>query len=196
MGYNQYIGARYVPKLEGEWNNTKQYEPLIIVTHEGNSFTSKKAVPIGIDILNTDYWVCTGNYNAQVELYRQETQNAVKTVNNKLDGFENTQNGKFQQLLTNYKTQINNYCDGKYSDINKDIEDINNSLTESENKIKSSMTKATEDLQNTVDGYTSTVNNQFQEIEQMLDSLDLTLDAGTSTDVEGENITIYDGGVY
>ena len=99
-------------------------------------------------------------------------------------------------MLNKYKTQINNYCDGKYADINKDIEDINNSLTESENKITSSMTKATEDLQRTVDGYTTTVNNQFHEIEEMLDSLDLTFDAGTSTDIEGEDITIYDGGAY
>ena len=70
------------------------------------------------------------------------------------------------------------------------------SSTESENKITSSMTKATEDLQRTVDGYTTTVNNQFHEIEEMLDSLDLTFDAGTSTDIEGDDITIYDGGVY
>ena len=199
MATSKYIGMRYVPKILSDdepWTNTKPYESLTVIQYQGNSYTSRKNVPIGIDILNKDYWACTGNYNSQVELYRQETQNAVKTVNNKLDGFENTQDGKFQQLLTKYKTQINNYCDGKYSDINKDIEDINNSLTESENKIKSSMTKATEDLQNTVDGYTTTVNNQFQEIERMLDSLDLTFDAGTSTDIEGENITIYDGGVY
>jgi hypothetical protein len=34
-------------------------------------------VPIGIDITNTDYWALTGNYNAQVEAYRQEAQRAL-----------------------------------------------------------------------------------------------------------------------
>lgn len=74
MGVTQYIGARYVPLFAdpAEWTKTRTYEPLTIVLHNGNSFTSKQFVPLGIDILNTDYWAETGNYNAQVEQYRQE----------------------------------------------------------------------------------------------------------------------------
>lgn len=78
----QYVGARYVPKLMGEWNKALQYEPLSIVTHLGNSFTSKVPVPVNIDITNTDYWVNTGNYNAQVEAYRTETANLKTALNN------------------------------------------------------------------------------------------------------------------
>lgn len=78
----QYVGARYVPKLMGEWNKALQYEPLSIVTHLGNSFTSKVPVPVNIDITNTDYWVNTGNYNAQVEAYRTETAQLKTDLNN------------------------------------------------------------------------------------------------------------------
>ena len=58
---NKYIGARYVPKFDerGDWDISNEYESLIIVTHQGASYTSKKFVPSGIDITNTDYWVCT-----------------------------------------------------------------------------------------------------------------------------------------
>lgn len=49
------------------------YEPLTVVTHLGNSFTSKKPVPANTEITDTNYWVVTSNYNAQVEEYRQET---------------------------------------------------------------------------------------------------------------------------
>lgn len=77
----QYVGARYVPKLMGEWNKALQYEPLSIVTHLGNSFTSKVPVPVNIDITNTDYWVNTGNYNAQVEAYRTETAHLKTDLN-------------------------------------------------------------------------------------------------------------------
>ena len=70
--YNTYIGARYVPIFGGEWDNTKTYEPLVIVTDQGNSYTSVTFVPVGIDINNTTYWALTGNHNAQVEQYRQE----------------------------------------------------------------------------------------------------------------------------
>ena len=76
MAVTQYIGARYVPLFADpiDWDSTKHYEPLTIVYHQGNSFTSKQFVPTGIDIANTDYWALTGNYNAQVEQYRREVR--------------------------------------------------------------------------------------------------------------------------
>lgn len=74
MSVREYIGARYVPIMMGEWDNTKAYEPLTVVSYQGNSFTSRQYVPIGIDIDDADFWAETGNYNAQVEAYRQEVQ--------------------------------------------------------------------------------------------------------------------------
>ena len=76
MGVTQYIGARYVPIFAdpAEWNDTRTYDPLTIVLHNGGSYTSKQFVPVGIDIENTDYWAFTGNYNAQVEQYRAEVR--------------------------------------------------------------------------------------------------------------------------
>lgn len=78
--YNTYIGTRYVPKFADptEWSNQQTYEPLTIVTYQGNSYTSKTFVPVGVDILNTTYWAETGSYNAQVEVYRQEV-NTLKS---------------------------------------------------------------------------------------------------------------------
>lgn len=86
MATRQYIGARYVPKFATptEWNSALSYESLTIVTHLGNSFTSKKPVPAGVDIANTEYWANTGNYNAQVEEYRQQTI-ALQGLYEKLD---------------------------------------------------------------------------------------------------------------
>ena len=73
-GVRQYVGARYVPVFADplEWSGTIGYEPLTVVLHEGNSYTSRQSVPVGIDIGNTAYWAETGNYNAQIEAYRQE----------------------------------------------------------------------------------------------------------------------------
>lgn len=76
MAVTQYIGSRYVPLFADpiDWNITRAYESLTIVYYQGNSYTSKQAVPTGIDITNTTYWALTGNYNAQVEQYRREVQ--------------------------------------------------------------------------------------------------------------------------
>lgn len=73
-GVRQYVGARYVPVFADplEWSDTIGYGPLTVVLHEGNSYTSRQSVPVGIDIGNTTYWAETGNYNAQIEAYRQE----------------------------------------------------------------------------------------------------------------------------
>lgn len=83
MSTTQYIGARYVPIFAdpAEWNNTRTYEPLTIVMHDGNSYTSRQYVPKGIDISNDDFWALTGNYNAQVEAYRQDVERYAKQVN-------------------------------------------------------------------------------------------------------------------
>lgn len=76
-GYNQYKGARYVPIFGRmgedsiEWDNSAPYEPLTIVTYEGNSYTSRIPVPAGIDITNQQYWAMTGEFDARMEQLRR-----------------------------------------------------------------------------------------------------------------------------
>lgn len=67
-GVMQYIGARYVPIFADpvEWQPNKLYEPLTIVTYNNSSYTSKQTVPAGISPDNGEYWVETGNFNAQI----------------------------------------------------------------------------------------------------------------------------------
>ena len=115
MATRQYIGARYVPKFfsgEGgstEWISGVQYEPLTIVTHLGNSYTSKKPVPVGIDILNTEYWANTGNFNEQVSEYQQEVDeykqevDEYKLITNSL----NEQVSECKQEVDEYKLITN-----------------------------------------------------------------------------------------
>ena len=81
-GVTQYVGARYVPLFAEplEWDKTKAYEPLTIVLYQGNSYTSRQYVPVGVEIDNDSFWANTGNYNAQVEQYRQE----VKTFDGRI----------------------------------------------------------------------------------------------------------------
>lgn len=66
MANNVYIGMRYVPIFDGDWDATKSYEALTIVQYGNNTYTSKKPVPVGTLPTNTDYWALTGNYNGQI----------------------------------------------------------------------------------------------------------------------------------
>lgn len=105
VGSRQYIGARYVPIFgrKGEdsiqWDNTAPYEPLTIVQYQGNTFTSRQYVPIGVDINNTAFWASTGIYNAQIEQYRQEVLQFDGRITDVEDGLD--------ELNDELTTQIN-----------------------------------------------------------------------------------------
>ena len=71
-GTSMYIGARYVPIFADpvEWDNEREYEPLTIVIHNGDCYTSKCYVPKGAQLPpypegQTKYWVKTSDYNGQ-----------------------------------------------------------------------------------------------------------------------------------
>lgn len=114
---NIYIGSRYVPKIMGVWDSSITYEGLSIVMWEGNSFTSTKEVPIGTPLTNENYWASTGNYNAQIELYRRD----VKT---------------FKDELTILNTSHNNLK----IETEKDLLDIEEKTTINKDKISSQTT--------------------------------------------------------
>lgn len=104
VGTRQYIGARYVPifgrkgEESIEWDNSAPYEPLTIVLYQGNSYTSRQYVPVGVEITNHEFWALSGNYNAQIEQYRQE----VLT----LDGRISTNEDNIADLQTDLSDEI------------------------------------------------------------------------------------------
>lgn len=84
----QYKGMRYVPIFDGDWDNTKDYDPLVVVSYQGNSYTSRTFVPHGISITNEKYWALTGNYNAQVEAYRLEVLALTEKVGKQISFYD------------------------------------------------------------------------------------------------------------
>lgn len=76
----RYVGARYVPVFAGAWDNTQEYEALTVVTYQGDSYTSKMYVPTGVDILNTIYWIKSGDFNQQVAALQTTVNNMAGDV--------------------------------------------------------------------------------------------------------------------
>lgn len=114
-GKNVYVGHRYVPKIFGEWDNTNVYEPLSIVQYQGASFTSRQYVPVGVELTNEEFWVSTGNYNAQIEQYRLD----VRNVEDSIETVEENVTKNTNDILS----------------INNDITTIENGLTTIGNRI-------------------------------------------------------------
>lgn len=86
MSVREYIGARYIPVFANpsQWDITSQYEPLTVVTNQGASYVSRRYVPEGIQLNNTDYWVLWADYNAQLQHYIDE----VTTFDGRIDALE------------------------------------------------------------------------------------------------------------
>ena len=120
MIIRNYVGARYVPKFADpvEWQANTSYEAMVIVTYNNSSYTSKIPVPptVGNPAENSMYWALTGNYNAQVEQYRQETGNY------------NAQVEEYRKATANAQEDINELKTKTGTNTN-DIAKISNNLT-------------------------------------------------------------------
>ena len=108
VGARQYVGARYVPIFGRagedtvEWDDGAPYEPLTVVMHQGVSYVSRRYVPKDIPITDTDYWVQTYRFNAQVEQYRQEVLGFQSQIDDRIpfpDGTTYPKYGTAGQVL-------------------------------------------------------------------------------------------------
>lgn len=117
VGTRQYIGARYVPifgrtgETSIQWDNDAPYEPLTIVLYQGNSYTSRQYVPEGVEITNEAFWALTGNYNAQVEAYRQEVQG----FSARIDAIETSDTAQNDQLAGSAPSGLKTLIDANTS---------------------------------------------------------------------------------
>lgn len=88
MAIKKYIGARYAPKFIGAWDKSIEYAALSVVYANEQSYVSRKTVPANTEITNTEFWIKSADWNAQVtqysqnvERYEKEVQSYAKTVN-------------------------------------------------------------------------------------------------------------------
>lgn len=74
----RYIGNRCIPMPMGNWDKNKEYENLsVVLASNGDSYTSKKNVPKGIELSNDEYWAISSRFNAQLETQKKRIDNIV-----------------------------------------------------------------------------------------------------------------------
>lgn len=146
MAVNRYIGMRYVPKIMGQHDSQIAYEALSIVTYNGDSYTSKQNVPPGTAITNTDYWVVTGNYNAQVEQYRTEVTNAVATVTTAMSNLESSVDETVDGLVETVNTAISDMESAVTTEMSNTVSTVNSSLATTTASLQSRMDNLNRDV--------------------------------------------------
>lgn len=80
MAIKKYIGARYAPKPMGAWDKASEYAALSVVYANEQSYVSRKTVPANTEITNTEFWIKSADWNAQVAQYSQNVERYEKEV--------------------------------------------------------------------------------------------------------------------
>lgn len=86
-----------------QWDITKQYEVNTIVSNNNIAYISKRAITVGIDISNTDYWLLVADFSAQITEETEARIEADNIINSKIDS-------EIQNRLDS-ETAINNHID-------------------------------------------------------------------------------------
>lgn len=137
-GTSMYIGARYVPIFADpvEWDDVREYEPLTIVTHNGDCYTSKCYVPKGAQLPpypegQTKYWVKTSDYNYQFA----DLKKTVTDLSRLVEQFQKD-NERFTELINGWNETVKDWTakmeawQGQMNDFESRLTDLNTALTE------------------------------------------------------------------
>lgn len=114
MALKKFIGARYAPEFAGAWSNTKQYAALSVVYADNRSYVSRKTVPAGTAISNTEFWIQSSDWNAQVAEYnlKVEGYNAnVEKYNKNVEDYSAAVSGFYADTLHSFDTKADMQAD-------------------------------------------------------------------------------------
>lgn len=114
MALKKFIGARYAPEFAGAWSNAKQYAALSVVYADNRSYVSRKTVPAGTPISNTEFWIQSSDWNAQVAEYnlKVEGYNAnVEQYNKNVQDYSAAVSGFYADTLHSFDTKADMQAD-------------------------------------------------------------------------------------
>lgn len=87
---NIYVGARYIPRIMGEYSNETAYEALDIVTSGGVGYISRQPVPAGTAVTNQEYWGMWGSGNAAIDTLTQRVSMNENDISELETGLQQT----------------------------------------------------------------------------------------------------------
>lgn len=113
---SKFIGRRIVPKHDGVWDIGKEYEELSIVLDKasGESYISRKPVPVGTAISDETYWMQYSLYSAQVAEAVKEMEDTEARLTQYVDAAESSMNSRVnsaESLTNSNKAELNSRMD-------------------------------------------------------------------------------------
>lgn len=114
MAIKKYIGARYAPKFMGAWDKSSEYAALSVVYANEQSYVSRKTVPANTEITNTEFWIKSADWNAQVTQYNknvEQYQANVVRYNQNVETYTQAVDQFYADTLHSYDTKAEMVAD-------------------------------------------------------------------------------------
>lgn len=174
----EFVGKRVVPDHVGVWDQKKTYEPLMIVLdgETGDSYISRKAVPVGISLADESYWSLCAHYSAQMRKLEQDVDMDVQQMHSDVTAVKNAMSQEFQETHTA---------------ISKELDDthkaISQELSETEQRVNENLEQTSSELTGKVEQAKSDLNTGQQELKDAKDTLNKRMDSiagGKTSDAE------------
>lgn len=135
---NVYVGFRYVPLFCGVWDNSKGYEALSVVTHNGGGYTSNKPVPAGIEpgTDNGEYWAYTYRAGGEASAIEwdniQNKPSTYPTTWEKVDGKPNvfpTNWENIEDIPANFPPSTHYHSIANINGLSTELEELTNDIS-------------------------------------------------------------------
>lgn len=174
----EFVGKRVVPDHVGVWDQKKTYEPLMIVLdgETGDSYISRKAVPVGVSLADESYWSLCAHYSAQMRKLEQDVDVDVQQMHSDVTAVKNAMSQEFQETHTA---------------ISKELDDthkaISQELSETEQRVNENLEQTSSELTGKVEQAKSDLNTGRQELKDAKDTLNKRMDSiagGKTSDAE------------
>lgn len=189
----EFVGKRIVPRHEGDWDNTRSYEPLMIVLdpESGDGYISRYDVPAGTALTNTHYWALCSHFNAQMHrletdldtdvaaMHRDlaETKQAMSTqvseaLTTVAQNLNQTQN-RVEQQLAQTKTSMSQELAATHSEMREELDTAREAMAEELNSTKEELSVQTEKA-------TAVTSDARAEMSKAVEQLTKRLDANVA----------------
>lgn len=135
---NVYVGFRYVPLFCGVWDNSKRYEALSVVTHNGGGYTSNKPVPAGLEpgTDNGEYWAYTYRAGGEASAIDwdnvQNKPSTYPTTWEKVDGKPNvfpTNWENIEDIPANFPPSTHYHSIANINGLSTELEELTNDIS-------------------------------------------------------------------
>lgn len=166
---NVYVGFRYVPLFCGAWDNSKGYEALSVVTHNGGGYTSNRPVPAGIEpgTDNGEYWAYTYKAGGEASAIDwdnvQNKPSTYPTTWEKVDGKPNvfpTNWENIEDIPANFPPSTHSHSISDINGLSTELEELTNEISELTGTLQT-VTNNIDSINTNITSITNTLGNKM-----------------------------------